>query len=50
MKVHSQKLMAMKSGCKIDTHEYYVTLEWPLMLHFKYRLCCPQFVQYALRK
>ena len=37
MKVHSQTLMAMKSGCKIDTQKCYVTLEWPLMLHFKYR-------------
>ena len=37
----------MKSGCKIYTQKCYVTLEWPLMLHFKHRLCCPQFVQYA---
>ena len=50
MKVHSQTLMAMKSGCKIYTQKCYVTLEWPLMLHFKHRLCCPQFVQCALRK
>ena len=49
-KVHSQTLMAMKSGCKIYTHECYVTLEWPLMLHFKHRMCCPQFVQCVLRK
>ena len=39
-KVHSQTLMAMKSGCKIDTHKCYITLEWPLVLHFKHRLCC----------
>ena len=32
-KVHSQTLMAMKSGCKMYTHKCYVTLEWPLMLH-----------------
>ena len=55
MKVHNsyegvQTLMAMKSGCKINTQKCYVTLEWPLMLHFKHRLCCPQFVQCALRK
>ena len=31
-KVHSQTLMAMKSGCKMYTHKSYVTLEWPLML------------------
>ena len=30
MKVHSQTLMAMKSGCKIYTQKCYVTLEWPL--------------------
>ena len=23
----------------------YVTLEWPLMLHFKGSMCCPQFLQ-----
>ena len=40
MKVHSQTLMAMKSGCKIYTQKCYVTLEWPLMLHFKHRLTC----------
>ena len=40
MKVHSQTLMAMKSGCKIYTQKCYVTLEWPLMLHLKHRLCC----------
>ena len=50
MKVHSQTLMAMKSGCKMYTHKCYVTLEWPLMLHFKHRMCCPLFVQCALRK
>ena len=49
-KVHSQTLMAMKSGCKMYTHKCYVTLEWPLMLHFKHRMCCPLFVQCALRK
>ena len=43
-KVHSQTLMAMKSGCKMYTHKCYVTLEWPLMLHFKHRMCCPLFV------
>ena len=37
-KVHSQTLMAMKSGCKMYTHKCYVTLEWPLMLHFKHSL------------
>ena len=38
MKVHSQTLMAMKShsGCKMYTQKCYVTLEWPLMLHFKH--------------
>ena len=46
-KVHSQTLMAMKSGCKMYTHKCYVTLEWPLMLHFKHVLpticaMCPQ--------
>ena len=50
MKVHSQTLMAMKSGCKMYTHKCYIILEWPLMLHFKYRMCCPLFVQCALRK
>ena len=50
MKWRGQTLMAMKSGCKIYTHKCYVTLEWPHMLHFKHRVCCPQFVQYALRK
>ena len=49
-KVHSQTLMAMKSGCKMYTHKCYVTLEWPLMLHFKHRMCRPLFVQCALRK
>ena len=49
-KVHSQTLMAMKSGCKMYTHKCYVILEWPLMLHFKHRMCCPLFVQCALRK
>ena len=24
----------MKSGCKMYTQKCYVTLEWPLMLHF----------------
>ena len=43
-KSYSQTLMAMKSECKIYTHKCYVTLEWPLMLHFTYRLWCPQFV------
>ena len=50
MKVHGQTIMAMTSGCKIYTHKCYVILEWPLMLHFKHRICCPQFVQHALRK
>ena len=50
MKVHGETLMAMKSGCKMYTHKCYATLEWPLMLHFKHRLCCPQIVQCALRK
>ena len=43
-------LMAMKSGCEIYTHKCYVILEWTLMLHFKHRMCCPQFVQCALIK
>ena len=38
-KAHSQTLMAMKSGCKIYTQKCYVTLEWPLMLHFKHIGC-----------
>ena len=49
-KVHSQTLMAMKSGCQIYTHKCYVTLEWPLVLHFKHRMCFTQFVLCALRK
>ena len=36
MKVHSQTLLAMKSGFKIDTQKCYVTFEWSLMLHFKH--------------
>ena len=48
--VMKEHLMAMKSGCIIYTHKCYVTLEWPLMLHFKHRMCCPQFVQCALIK
>ena len=35
-------LFTMKSGCKICTQKCYVTLEWPLMLHFKHMMCCPQ--------
>ena len=31
MKVHSQTLMAMKSGCKMYTQKCYVTLKRPLM-------------------
>ena len=34
-KVHSQTLMAMKSGCKIYTRKCYVTLEWPLNVKFQ---------------
>ena len=50
MKMHGQTLMVMKSGCNMYTHKCDVTLEWPLMLHFKHRMCCPQFVQCALIK
>ena len=50
MKVHGQTLMAMKSGCKMYTHKCYVILEWTLVLHFKHRMCCHQFVQCALIK
>ena len=45
MKVHSQTLLVMKSGCKFYTQKCYVTLEWSLMLHFKHRMCCPMCLQ-----
>ena len=32
----------MKSECKIYTLKFYVALEWPLVLHFKHRMCCQQ--------
>ena len=42
--------IAVKSGCTICTQKCYVALKWPLMLHFKHRMCCPQFVQLCPQK
>ena len=43
-KVHSQTLMAMKSGCKMYTHKSYVTLEWPLKCYISNIGCVAHYL------